>query len=153
MVCAGAASRRAFDQSASPPRRGEGAGQKQEEDMIAAQGNAASQKFASDRLTALGKGDVAALVAQYQDDAVVITPRGTLRGPVEIRGMIEGIIAEFARPGVKFDLISQSAEGPIAAFMWTADTATNVYDLGAETYVLKAGKVAYQTFAAKVSPK
>jgi ketosteroid isomerase-like protein len=40
----------------------------------------ATQKFANDRLAAFGKGDVASLVAQYRDDAVVITPQGTLKG-------------------------------------------------------------------------
>jgi ketosteroid isomerase-like protein len=113
---------------------------------------ASAQKFADDRLAAFGRGDVAALVAQYRDDAVVITPEKRLAGP-QIRGMIEGIIAEFARPGVKFDLIARAAEGPIATFVWKAETARNVYDLGSETYVLKDGKVAYQTFAAKVTPR
>jgi len=82
---------------------------------------------------------------QYRDDAVVITPEARLAGP-QIRGMIEGIIAEFARPETRFDLIARAAEGPIATFVWKAETARNVYDLGSETYVLKDGKVAYQTF-------
>jgi hypothetical protein len=67
--------------------------------------------------------------------------------------MIEGVVAEFARPGVTFNLIAQTVDGPIATFVWKAETATNIYDLGAETYVIEDGKVAYQTFAAKVTPR
>jgi len=112
-----------------------------------------SQEFANARLAAFGRGDVNALVAQYADDAIVITPQGTLRGPAQIRGMIEGIIAEFAQPGVSFDLIHRAVEGPVANFVWRAETGKNVWDLGAETYVLKDGKVAFQTFAGKMQPK
>jgi ketosteroid isomerase-like protein len=112
-----------------------------------------SQEFAEARLAAFGRGDVEAIVGQYADNAVVITPQGTLRGPAQIRGMIEGIIAEFAQPGVKFELIHRAAEGPVANFVWTAETGRNVWDLGAETYVLEGGKIAFQTFAGKSRAK
>jgi hypothetical protein len=116
-------------------------------------GNEMAEKFAADRLAAFGSGNVAALVGQYRPDAVVITPMGVLNEPAQIKAMIEGIIAEFGQPGTKFELISQGAVGEVVTFVWKADTAKNVYDLGAETYVLKDGMVAYQTFAAKVAPK
>ena len=128
-----------------PERRGDQA-------MTTHSPDTSTQKFSDDRLAAFGRGDVAALVGQYLDDAVVITPQGTLSGP-QIRGMIEGIVAEFAQPGVRFDLIARAAEGPIATFVWKAETGRNTYDLGSETYVLDGGRIAYQTFAAKVTPR
>ena len=66
--------------------------------------------------------------------------------------MIEGIIGEFAQPGVTFELLSQHAVGPIVSFTWTAQTASNDYRLGAETYVLEDGLATFQTFAASVTP-
>ena len=115
--------------------------------------NSAAEKFAANRLAFFGKGDAAAILNQYAEDATVVTPNGVLHGKAQIKTMIDGIIGEFAQPGVKFNLISQKAEGPIVAFTWSAETAKNVYDLGAETYVLKDGLAEYQTFAAKVQPK
>src|SRR5437763_9621723 len=112
-----------------------------------------SQQFAADRLAAFGRGDIEAILAQYQPDAVVITPQGTMRGTIQIRQMIESIIGEFARPGVSFELMHQAAEGPVVNFVWKAVTGSNVYDLGTETYLLVDGKAAYQTFAAKITPK
>lgn len=112
-----------------------------------------AQKFAADRLAFFGKGDAAALLNQYAEGATVVTPMGVLHGKAQIKGMVDGVIAEFAQPGVKFNLISQTAEGPIVIFVWSAETAKNTYILGAETYVLKDGLAAYQTFAAKVEPK
>jgi ketosteroid isomerase-like protein len=120
--------------------------------IAAGSGNASAEAFAAARLAAFGRADVGALVAHYRDDATVISPFGPLHGREQIKGMIEGIIAEFAQPGVSFELISQHAVGPIVTFSWKARTLTNEYHLGAETYVLEDGLVAFQTFAASVTP-
>ena len=112
-----------------------------------------TRDFMNERLAAFSSGNVNALVGQYRDDAIVITPKGTLKGRSQIRGMIEGIVSEFAQPGVKFEMLYQASEGPVVNFVWTAETGKNVYHLGAETYVLEGDKVAYQTFAARTTAK
>ncbi len=114
----------------------------------------AGELFAAARLAGFANADVEALVGQYAPDATVITADGVLRGRDQIRPMIDGIIREFARPGVAFALLSQRVEGPIVAFTWSAETERNSYALGAETYVLNAeGLAQHQTFAARVQPK
>jgi hypothetical protein len=118
-----------------------------------AEDNAMAEAFAAARLAHFAAGDTAALTAQYAEDAVVISPMGVLRGRDQIRAMIEGIIAEFGQPGVSFELLSQNAVGPVVAFTWTATTGANVYELGAETYVIEDGLATYQTFAARVAPR
>ncbi len=115
--------------------------------------NAMAQKFAADRMAAFGKGDAAALLAQYTEDATAITPMGILHGRAELKGLVDGILAEFAQPGVKMEFLSQISEGDVVTFVWKAETAKNVYEFAAETYVLKDGLAQYQTFAAKVMPK
>ena len=112
-----------------------------------------AEEFAADRLAAFARGDVAALLAQYAESAIVITPSGRLEGCDQIEAMIKGIIAEFARPGVTFELLSQHAVGSIVAFTWKARTASNDYHLGTETYVLEDGLATYQTFAANATPR
>lgn len=112
-----------------------------------------AKEFAEARLAAFGKGDVEAIVAQYSETAMVITPMGLMRGKEQIRPMIEGIIGEFGQPGATFNLVFQAAEGDVVTFVWHAETAKNVYDLGVETYVLKDGLAEYQTFAAKTTAK
>ena len=115
--------------------------------------NSMAQKFAADRMAAFGRGDAAALLAQYTDDAIAITPMGVLHGRAEIKRLVDGVVAEFAQPGVKFEILSQTSEGDIVTFVWKAETAKNVYEFATETYVLKDGLAAVQTFAAKVVPK
>ena len=115
--------------------------------------NLTSAQFATDRLAAFGRGDVGAILDQYADDAIVVTAAGVLRGKAQIRAMIEGIVGEFAQPGVQFELASQQAIDHVVMFTWSARTGANVYDLGAETYVLENGRAVVQTFAAKVTPR
>jgi hypothetical protein len=119
----------------------------------AALDNQAAEKFAMERLSAFERGDVSALVAQYTDDAVVVTPAGPLNDRASITAMMEGVIAEFGQPGTRFEVISQAAFGDIFTLVWSGETSKNVYDFAAEAYVLKDGKITYQTVALKAQAK
>jgi hypothetical protein len=44
-------------------------------------------------------------------------------------------------------------EGQVAYIVWTAETADNVYELATDTFLVRDGKIAVQTFAGKVTPK
>jgi hypothetical protein len=37
--------------------------------------------------------------------------------------------------------------------MWTAETADNVYEVGTDTFVVRDGKIAAQSFTGKITPK
>jgi ketosteroid isomerase-like protein len=123
--------------------------------MAATQVEAANTatEFAKARLAAFGSGNVNALMDQYTDDATLFSPGGVLHGKAEIRTMLESVVAEFGQPGVRFELVSQAAVGDTVAFVWKAETAKAVYDLGVETYVLAGGKAAQQTLVLATTPK
>jgi len=70
-----------------------------------------------------------------------------------IRGMIEGVVAEFVKLGSSFQIIPQSADSRVATLIWKGETADHVYDVAAETYLFVDGKIAQHTFAAKVTAK
>jgi hypothetical protein len=38
-------------------------------------------------------------------------------------------------------------------FLWTAETADNVYELGTDTLFVQDGKIVAQSFAGKITPK
>jgi len=108
--------------------------------------------FADARLAAFQRGDVKTVIGMYRDDAVIITPDGSLKGAA-INAMMVALFEEFAQPGVTFELISRAAEGDVANFVWRARTNKTEYDFCAETYVLKDGKIAVQTFSGQMRPR
>jgi hypothetical protein len=110
------------------------------------------QSFADARLAAFQRGDVKTVLGMYRDDAVIITPQGNIQGAA-INAMMVALFDEFAQPGVTFELLSRSATGDVANFVWRARTQKTEYDFCAETYVLKDGKIAVQTFSGQMRPR
>jgi len=97
--------------------------------------------------------DLPGVVADYAPDAVMIVPDGVLRGVREITPLFERLLAEFAKPGATFDLRQQVIEGDVAYIWWVAQTPDNTYELGTDTFFVRHGKIAVQTFAFKTTPR
>ncbi|NNF72487.1 MAG: nuclear transport factor 2 family protein [Rhodobacteraceae bacterium] len=102
---------------------------------------------------AFGAGDVEAMLADYAEDAVFITPMGVFRGHDEIGTFFEGVLAEFAKPGAMFEVLQTEFDDNVAYFAWRAETADNVYEIGGDTLVIADGKIATQTLTLKAAPK
>ena len=97
--------------------------------------------------------DVQGVMADYAPDAVMIVPTGVLHGADEIRPLFQNLFAEFAKPGATFDLKQQLIEGDVAYIWWVAETPDNTYELGTDTFFVRHGKIAVQTFAFKATPR
>jgi hypothetical protein len=83
-----------------------------------------------------------------------MTPNGAvLRGLQQIAPFFQAFFAEFAKPGASFSMGQRVIEGEIAYITWSAETADNVYELGTDTFVIRNGRIATQTFAAKANSK
>src|SRR5215211_1386752 len=97
--------------------------------------------------------DVPGVVADYAPDAVLIVPTGVLRGVLEITPIFQRLFAEFAQPGATFNLQQQVIEGEVAYIRWAAETPENTYALGTDTFFVRHGKIAVQTFAFTATPR
>ncbi len=105
-------------------------------------------------LEAFGKQDLQALLSDYTDASVLLLPDGSvLHGPAEIKPLAEKFFAEFAKPGMSFEMVTMTTEGEMAYIVWKAETADNVYEMASDTMVIRDGKIAAQTMALKVAPK
>jgi ketosteroid isomerase-like protein len=113
----------------------------------------ATEAVVSNHLGCFAALDLPGVLADYAPDAVLIVPSGVLRGADEIRPFFATMFAEFAKPGATFDLRQQIAEGEVAYIWWTAETADSTYELGTDTFVVRDGKIAAQTFAFKATPR
>jgi ketosteroid isomerase-like protein len=104
-------------------------------------------------LKCFGDGDLKGILSDYAPEAVLFTPDGPLRGADAMRSLFQAMIAEFGKPGAAFSLKRQSVEGDYAYILWTAETADNVYEVGTDTFVVRDGKIAAQSFTGKIMPK
>ena len=112
-----------------------------------------TQETLNHHLQSFGAGNLDGILSDYTDESVILTPDGALRGLKQIRPFFEAMLAEFAKPGASFSMGQTVLEGETAFITWSAETADNVYELGTDTFVVKNGKIAIQTFAAKATPK
>jgi ketosteroid isomerase-like protein len=101
----------------------------------------------------LRKGDLEGLLSDYAPDAVLFTQDGPLKGPDAMKPLFEAMLEESGKPGASFSLKQRSVEGDHAYIVWTAQTADNVYELGTDTFVVRNGKIAVQSFASKTTAR
>lgn len=102
---------------------------------------------------AFAAGDVEAMLADYTEDSVFITPQGILRGRREIRPLFEAMIEEFSSPDATSTIHERHASGPVAYMTWSAETPQNDYRFATDTIYVVDGHIRYQTFAADIEAK
>ena len=99
------------------------------------------------------EGNLESILSDYAPSAILFTPDGPLRGSEVIGSFFKRLLAEFGKPGAVFRLKQQFVEGDHAYILWTAETADNLYELATDTFVLREGKIAVQSFAGKTTPR
>ena len=72
-------------------------------------------------LQAIVSGDVDAIMADYDEDAVLITQEGSLRESAQIRSFFESFTADFP-PGSALEMSQQIVEGEIAYIVWSGES-------------------------------
>lgn len=114
---------------------------------------ATTQEVLDHHLTCFAAGDLEGILADYAADAVLFTPNGPLKGVEAIKPLFEGMFVEFSKPGVSFEMQTQSVDGEYAYIVWSAETPDNSYEMGTDTFVISGGKIVAQSFAGKITPK
>lgn len=105
-------------------------------------------------LQAFGAGNVDEIMKDYTEESVLHTPDGSIRGLEALRGAMGGFFGGIFKPGTyDFTLDRAEAEGDVAYVAWHAKTSAGVIPLGTDTFVVRGGKIAVQTFAMYVQPK
>jgi ketosteroid isomerase-like protein len=92
---------------------------------------------------ALGAGDLDGIVADYADDAVVITPAGVSRGPAGVRAVFVQLLADV--PSAAWDLKTVTYEGDVLFLEWAATAAQTRVEDGIDTFVFRDGLIRVQT--------
>jgi uncharacterized protein (TIGR02246 family) len=104
-------------------------------------------------IAALASGDVEAVLEDYTEDSVLMTVDGTVRGLDALRATFDGFIAGLFAPGTyEFTLDQVDVCDEVAFIAWHASCADAEIRLGTDTFVVRDGRIAVQTFAAAVDP-
>ena len=112
-----------------------------------------AEKVLDRHLDCISRGDVEGIMSDYANDSVLFLPNGVLVGKDKIKAFFDGLIEEFSKPGMSFDLKVKEAEGKAAYIVWSATTQDNVYEYATDTFFIENEKITIQSFAAKVVPK
>jgi len=92
---------------------------------------------------ALGAGDLDAIVEDYSDDAVFITPDGIKRGKDGIREAFTQLLADV--PNADWALPTQIYDGDVLFLEWTATAAATKVEDGIDTFIFRDGQIRLQT--------
>lgn len=89
-----------------------------------------------------------AMMASYTEDSAVLMPQQKpFKGKEQIHNLMKGFVDDFSKPGAVWDTYALMAEGQIVYILWKGETAANKFPFGSNTFVVKDGKIAYQTIA------
>jgi len=104
-------------------------------------------------LNAFESQDIEAVMADYDEDSVVVAQMETYRGLDEIRGLFSGLFEEFGQAGTEFVLDEKLVEGAHGHIIWHADTPDNEYEFATDTFHIPGEIIELQTFAGVITPK
>jgi uncharacterized protein (TIGR02246 family) len=104
-------------------------------------------------LAAFAAGDADAVAANYTDDAIVINQNAVVTGRDAIRENYARVFSGPFAPGTyTFTLDLTRVDGEVAYITWHAECATIDIVFGTDTFVIRDGKIAAQTYGIKVQP-
>jgi len=111
----------------------------------------AAQEILEAHLQALAKADVAAVLEDYREDAVLLTLDGALRGREAIGEFFTGAFA--ALPDAVWDLTAASCTDDAVLFRWTATSPLGRVRNGVDTVVVSDGAIRLQTASFDLEPR
>lgn len=95
--------------------------------------------------------DVDKVLADFANDAIVITPDGVFEGKNSIRTIYEGLLAEFGNinagdsPGILPDVLHMRDD--TLFITWHAESLQHTFAFGTDTFVIEGSRIKRQTIA------
>ena len=120
--------------------------------MALAKTSTRSEETLLHHVEAFAKGDLDALMSDYCEDAVLVTPDGILRGSGEIETFFEEFLADFP-PSSTFELSQCTAERTMAYIVWSGRSEHLDIPFATETFMVRDGKILTQTFTSQMYPR
>lgn len=100
---------------------------------------------------AAARTDVAAVMQDYADDSVLVTPEATYRGPDEIRRFFTALLEGL--PAGIFDHLGLHRCEVVDEWAYILWDAKPWVSLATDTFAVRNGKIRFQTFTANMGPQ
>ena len=114
----------------------------------------ATQEVLDHHLAAFGSGDVSQTLEDYTEQSILLEPNGTHRGLAELGAFFAGLFDGLFKPGsYDFEMDRSAVEGDVAYIVWHSTNEGANVSLGTDTFIVRDGKIAVQTFAGKIDEK
>jgi ketosteroid isomerase-like protein len=104
-------------------------------------------------LQAFLAGDADALLADYAPDARFCLPDRTATGPAAIGAILAWVAGLFPRGQTQFEVLRQEVHGDCAYLAWRASSPALEPSTGADTFVVRDGKIVFQSFGGQLNVK
>lgn len=105
-------------------------------------------------LSSFVSGNLDEIMEDFTDESILLGPTATLRGRDAIRSLFAEFFETLFRPGsYTLTVDRQEIVGELAYIVWRSENEDADVTLGTDTWLVRNGKIVYQTFAAKVDPK
>jgi ketosteroid isomerase-like protein len=102
-------------------------------------------------LAAFTSGNLDEVVNDFTEQSVVITPDGVFEGLDQIRGLYQGLLAEFGvinrgdSPGIHIDTLHVRHD--TLFITWHAESKNHIFRFATDTFVFNGGKVVRQSIS------
>ncbi len=126
-----------------------------EEPAVAAEPSRSSDKtkeVLERHLNAFVQNDLEAIVADYTDESIIMTPDSTYKGLEQISAFFSGLLPSFPTEGTSLEVDKMVIENELAYIIWHAATPTLEIPFGTDTFIVEEGKIQRQTFAGVINP-
>lgn len=105
---------------------------------------AASTEAVIDRHNAVvAAGDLDAIIDDYSEDAVILTPEGVRTGHSGVREFFGEILERLA--GMDLDIVNTRSSGDYLFLEWVGRSPEKAVSDGVDTFVVENGKIALQS--------
>lgn len=112
---------------------------------------ASIQRVLDHHMKAFGSGDVEEVLKDYTEYSILIEPNATHKGIDALRTFFAGLFSGIFEPGsYHFVMDRTTVEGDVIYIVWHTRGRNADITFGTDTFVVRAGKFAMHTFAAKV---
>ncbi|MFI5156507.1 MAG: nuclear transport factor 2 family protein [Chitinophagales bacterium] len=112
-----------------------------------------TQAVLNHHLSSLGENNLEEIMKDYTEQSEIWTAKGPLKGLVQIRSFFSASLPLLPPGMTKFDITQMIVKDEHAYIAWSSDSPIASIPMGADSFVIKEGKIMLQTVAMQILTK